>query len=91
MTTGVQGCRKLPGFLFSTFMDKPTVAHMERFSDMMFELYELAEGLRDSTADGKEKEIFNKTRGALYDLRYEARDLYYKWHQYLPKESSPLV
>lgn len=58
----------------------PTPRHevMKRFAEMMNELYDLAGVLRDR-ADGKDKEIFNQTRGALYDLRDKARDQYYSW------------
>jgi hypothetical protein len=65
-------------------MDKATVERMDKFQTMMHELYNMAEGLRDCTADSEEKAVFNNTRRALYDLRDDARHLYYKW-----KENSP--
>jgi hypothetical protein len=52
---------------------------MEEFSDMMFKLYEDAGGLRDCTDNHEEKQIFNDTRNALYELKYKARKLYHKW------------
>lgn len=58
---------------------KEVVQEMDKFQQMMFNLYEAAEGLRDCTEDGSEKEVFNKTRNALYELKYEARRLYHKW------------
>jgi hypothetical protein len=57
---------------------------MKEFADKLNEVYDLAGSLRDCTADPKEKNVFNNTRGALYSLRDEARELYYNWK---PSES----
>ena len=61
--------------------DKRVLERMEKFSEMMFALYSEAEVLRDCTESGVEKEIFNKTRTALYELKYEARKLNHKWSE----------
>lgn len=60
------------------FWGRPRHEIMKDFADRMEELYNMAEGLRDC-ADGKDKEIFNQTRGALYNLRDKAREQYYHW------------
>lgn len=58
---------------------KKTNAQMMReFATKMMELYHEAENLRDY-AGGKDKDIFNQTRGALYDLTDKARDQAYRW------------
>lgn len=59
-------------------MSKPRHELMKEFAQKMSDLYDMAEGLRDR-ADGKDKDIFNKTRGALYNLRDEATDQYWRW------------
>src|SRR5215216_7480964 len=59
-------------------MGKPRHELMKEFADKINELYDLAGGLRDM-ASGKDKEIFNLTRGALYNLRDKAMDQYYNW------------
>jgi hypothetical protein len=51
---------------------------MREFYNKMQELYDLAESLRDY-AGGKDKNIFNLTRGRLYDLTSVARDQAYRW------------
>lgn len=51
---------------------------MKKFYEKMFDLYEEAEYLRDC-ATGEEKEVFNETRGALYELKFKARKIYFAW------------
>lgn len=63
---------------WKAFWARPRHEIMKDFAERMSELYEIAGGLRDC-ADGKDKEIFNKTRGALYDLRDPAQQQYYDW------------
>lgn len=63
---------------WKVFWNRPRHEIMKDFADRMEELYNMAEGLRDC-ADGKDKDIFNRTRGALYDLTYPAREQYYRW------------
>jgi hypothetical protein len=58
--------------------EKTRAQYMREFTEMMIKVYDLAEGLRDA-ADGNEKDIFNKTRGALSDLQYPALELTRKW------------
>ena len=60
------------------FWDRPRHEIMRDFADRMNELYNIAEGLRDC-ADGHDKEIFNLTRGALYDLVGKASEQAHKW------------
>jgi hypothetical protein len=52
----------------------------EKFWKDMEALYDEAGSLRDH-ASGKDKDLYNKTRGALYDLRDLAREQYYKWKE----------
>lgn len=59
-------------------MSKPRHELMKEFAEKMNELYDMAGSLRDM-AGGKDKDIFNKTRGALYDLRDKAESQYYDW------------
>lgn len=63
---------------WKTFWNRPRHEIMKDFSDRMNELYNIAEGLRDC-ASGQDKEVFNQTRGALYNLRDKAREQYYNW------------
>jgi hypothetical protein len=58
---------------------KKEVEAMDRFRQMLDDVYELAGGLRDCTELAKEKDVFNQTRGALYELRGKARKLFYEW------------
>lgn len=60
------------------FWNRPRHEIMKDFADRMEELYNMAEGLRDR-ADGKDKDIFNDTRRALYNLTDAAREQYYRW------------
>lgn len=60
------------------FWDRPRHEIMKDFADRMDELYNMAEGLRDMAGD-EDKEIFNQTRRALYNLRDKAREQYYDW------------
>lgn len=60
---------------------KEVVNAMAEFSDRMNQLYLDAEGLRDCTEDPTEKQVFNDTRNALYELRFQAKNLARKWAQ----------
>jgi hypothetical protein len=60
---------------------------MEKFVEEMFSIYSAAEGLRDCTDLHEEKAIFNRTRGALYDLQYDARALLKKWQLEASKQN----
>lgn len=60
-------------------MTPKTLDKMKTFYEKMFELYEEAEYLRDCTGDADEKEVFNETRASLYELKFKARKVYYKW------------
>lgn len=63
-------------------MKSPKVVQaMQEFTDRMFQLYQDAEGLRDCTEDANEKEVFNETRNALYDLKFKAKRLSQKWSE----------
>lgn len=63
---------------WKAFWNRPRHEIMKDFADRMDELYNMAEGLRDC-AGGHDKEIFNDTRRALYNLRDKAREQYYNW------------
>jgi hypothetical protein len=54
-------------------------AAMNEFAEAMSKVYFAAEGLRDCTEDGHEKQVFNDTRNALHELRHRANKLAHKW------------
>jgi len=60
--------------------EKPDAQLMREFTDRMQQLYNMAEGLRDC-AGGKDKDIFNQTRGALYELQYKAKEQASRWER----------
>jgi hypothetical protein len=60
---------------------KKLIDRAEKFWKDMEALYEEAGDLRDCTAKSEEKVVFNLTRKALYDIRDQARELYYAWKE----------
>jgi hypothetical protein len=52
---------------------------MKALTDMIHSAYDHAGDIRDYTDKADEKEVFNKIRGALYDLRQSAFQLWTQW------------
>lgn len=58
---------------------KKVLECMEKFVEDMHQLYIDAGGLRDCTENHHEKDVFNQTRNALYELRYKAKQVLMDW------------